>query len=119
MVRRLRVVVSATFAFVAIAIAMAWFRSYLVIDKAILSVGKSTYYVVSQKGRLTLGVSKRGVSADGWTTEPRWGFRDIPIIPSGIRWTRPGVLRYWQLVVASGFLAVLPWMRSRFSVRTL
>jgi hypothetical protein len=118
--RRLQMFVSVLFGAIAVLTVALWIRSYLVLQETIVStVGNHTYYAEISRGSFRLGISPPYPNLDKWQTLMRGQTYAIPISPSNIEWTRHGAIRYWHFFVVALFLAALPWMRSRYSLRTL
>ena len=116
---RLQVILSVVFATLAVTFSALWVRSYLVHETIVKTVGNHTYYSVIHRGRMHLGISRPFPSEVKWETRMRGQIINIPGWPSTVKWTRPGTVRYWYFVLATALLAASPWMRARYSLRTL
>jgi len=136
--RRLRIAVSVFFGVLAVALCVLWVRSYWFFEYVLCpTIATKQIELVSYAGRVGAAI------LSGRENRPfGWGLASNRIVPDGdadARWARnaesmfshladASVLKfnaqrislpYWRIVgVAAGF-AAFPWIRLRFSLRTL
>ena len=101
-----------------------WVRSYWWIDDSHLSTPQNTLLVGSLRGRLVYGIGGPSDRVEIWESftlgndlvQANYDERYL-----AWRWRPNGesVVPHWFLVISTAALAVLPWIKWRFSLRTL
>jgi hypothetical protein len=128
MKRRLRIAVSVFFGLVCVALCVLWVRSYWRFDYVSgMATASRQVEIFAIQGRLVIGTW-------GETIIAPWGHRSNPVADSqktvqllephenalGFAIVKPSVVvPYYSVVFVTGVLAVLPWLRWRFSLRTM
>jgi hypothetical protein len=125
--RRFKIAVSATSASVCILLIAIWIRSGTRADVLRDNPTKSTcIHVVSNRGSLGVRFDWAGATANAIYRE----WRSVLADPEGYEWGKwessgdghsrvVFVFPYWVPVVLTGFVAVAPWLITRFNLRTL
>jgi hypothetical protein len=127
--RKLRIAWSMVWGIAAVLIVVLWVRSYWWMDTFMRPIQTGTIRLQSGCGQVCAAVLTQDLAA----TSHHWILQTQPTdIGSNHGWLvllpfvdrkTPGFagifLPHWHLVVISAALAVLPWMRWRFSLRTL
>ncbi len=120
---KLRIAISVCGGVAAVLLVALWVRSYWRWD----SVGYSRVGAGSGQGTLVLAFDSRG--QDGWSWTSSSYENDIeesarPLSTRALEWKSEAgsfavFIAHWVLLVPVVVLTVAPWMRWRFSVRTL
>jgi hypothetical protein len=137
LIRGLQIAWSVAWGILCVLLMVLWVRSYY---STVFVVGPlpnpyGSLLIETKQGRVTTCLSYGQGVLSGLNASP-WGMHNKPleewepVIPplstraafSYVRWNINHhylILPYWFLTILSGTLAALPWIRSRFSLRTL
>ena len=125
--RKLRIAWSVAWAVVTVLLCLMWVRSYWIWDLIDNGVRPSRGGMSSVAGRIGGSIAadpawRTSLSAYKWYATPRQpsqrGYRWLPSFERNKYRIGMG-FPYWSLVVFSVTLASTPWLRWRFSLRTL
>ena len=130
MPRRLRIAVSVFFALVAVAFAVLWVRSYRTCDTvSILDARSGLYtYLGSNSGTMYLHRSTLEFIPYPGDSVPRFSYTALNASePQAVFVWNTNLLQgpvgisfpYWLLILVAAATAALPWLRYRFSFRTM
>ena len=137
LIRGLRIAVSAVCGIVCVLLIGLWVRSYKVQDDIRRCNGRNLFNIQSYRGEIGIGRWGFGkpipwqwevdtIEIFDESSKRLWSpMKDqAPLSYIGVRWQTLSPLhlfaiRYWSLVSLSAVFAILPWLRWRFSLRTL
>ncbi len=119
MLKHLRIAVTALSLTACVLLLALWVRSYHSLDLVRGHVlGVTDFGVVSQDGKFFVAVFAPA------TYSPRWvwfrgGDSGLGVQLELDLWKRPKVIPHWLLMLTTAAFAPAPWLRWRFSLRTL
>jgi hypothetical protein len=121
--RKLRIVWSVVCAIACVLLVVLWVRSQYNWDSANGPLLGKELIVTSRNGGVAVGLSNRSISK--WhvrhlkePTSPREGYSYA--LGFGVNAAIPAIfVPHWFTILLSAFLAIAPWLRWRFSLRTL
>ena len=125
MLKYLRIAVTTLALTACVLLIVLWVRSYFYSDFVLLQSHSMEWVASSQFGNVFFNVN------DGDPSAPRWTYFSLAAGPRGLKRLPPGFnfkygsgsvygyVPHWFLVLLSATLAALPWIKWRFSLRTM
>jgi hypothetical protein len=123
LIRGLRIAWSMWWGIVCVLLVVLWVHSYVSLDSISFYRGREAIQFASRNGRVfvfpftlsTPHVIGCDVNSGSTDAETDLLISELRINRHDYQWVAP----YWLLTAISGITAVLPWIRRRFSLRTL